>query len=68
MQNGGYLFYLEVLIPVNVFQEIFALTNNRNGQVEFIHSCSGMAKGVTVSELGGYYETRGIKKFPTVAN
>lgn len=47
------------------------ITNNLNGEVEFIHSSSGKAKGVTVSDLSGYYETRLVKIiriFPTAAN
>lgn len=47
------------------------ITNNLNGEVEFIHSSSGKAKGVTVSDLGGYYQTRLVKTiriFPTGTN
>jgi cell wall-associated NlpC family hydrolase len=46
------------------------ITNNLNGEVEFIHSSSGKAKGVTVSDLSGYYATRLVKIiriFPTAA-
>lgn len=47
------------------------ITNSLNGEVEFIHSSSGKAKGVTVSDLSGYYETRLVKIiriFPTATN
>ena len=47
------------------------VTDHLNGEVEFIHSSSGKAKGVTVSGLSGYYETRLVKIiriFPTAAN
>lgn len=47
------------------------ITNTLNGEVEFIHSSSGKAKGVTISDLSGYYETRLVKIiriFPTAAN
>jgi cell wall-associated NlpC family hydrolase len=47
------------------------ITNSLNGEVEFIHSSSGKAKGVTVSDLSGYYETRLVKIiriFPMAAN
>ena len=37
------------------------VTDNPNGQIEFIHSSSGKAKGVVISELKGYYETRFVK-------
>jgi cell wall-associated NlpC family hydrolase len=37
------------------------ITNNLDGQVEFIHSSSGKAKGVTVSDLSDYYKTRFVK-------
>ena len=44
------------------------ITDNHNGQVEFIHSSSGKANGVTISDLSGYYQTRFVKViriFPT---
>jgi cell wall-associated NlpC family hydrolase len=37
------------------------VTNNAGGQIQFIHSSSGKAKGVTISDLKGYYETRFVK-------
>ena len=37
------------------------VTENNDGHLEFIHSSSGKAKGVTTSELEGYYETRFVK-------
>jgi cell wall-associated NlpC family hydrolase len=37
------------------------VTSNNNGALAFIHSSSGKANGVTVSELDGYYETRFVK-------
>jgi cell wall-associated NlpC family hydrolase len=36
------------------------ITNN-NGQLDFIHSSSGKAYGVTTSPLEGYYRTRFVK-------
>jgi len=44
------------------------ITNNDNGQVEFVHSSSGKANGVTISNLDGYYQSRFVKViriFPT---
>lgn len=35
--------------------------NPGGGAISFVHSTSGKAKGVTVSELMGYYETRFVK-------
>jgi cell wall-associated NlpC family hydrolase len=55
----------------HVVGHIGIITNNLNGDVEFIHSSSGKAKGVTVSDLTGYYETRLVKIiriFPTEVN
>ena len=37
------------------------VTNSSPDNFEFIHSTSGKAKGVTVSQLEGYYETRFVK-------
>jgi cell wall-associated NlpC family hydrolase len=35
--------------------------NNENGELEFIHSSSGKAHGVTTNPLKGYYQTRFVK-------
>jgi cell wall-associated NlpC family hydrolase len=37
------------------------VTTAGDGPLEFVHSTSGKAKGVTVSALEGYYETRFVK-------
>ena len=37
------------------------ITENDNGQIQFIHSSSGKGKGVIISDLEGYYETRFVK-------
>jgi cell wall-associated NlpC family hydrolase len=44
-----------------VVGHIGIITDNQNGDVGFIHSSSGKANGVTISELAGYYETRFVK-------
>lgn len=47
------------------------VTNNNDGHIQFIHSTSGKAKGVTTSDLDGYYQTRFVKViriFPTTAD
>jgi cell wall-associated NlpC family hydrolase len=44
-----------------VVGHIGIITDNTDGEVEFIHSSSGKANGVTISELKGYYETRFVK-------
>ncbi|HET9744699.1 MAG TPA: C40 family peptidase [Chitinophagaceae bacterium] len=47
------------------------VTNNDDGHLKFIHSTSGKAKGVTTSDLDGYYQTRFVKViriFPTAAD
>jgi cell wall-associated NlpC family hydrolase len=47
------------------------ITDNINGQVQFIHSSSGKSKGVTVSDLSDYYKSRLVKViriFPTAAD
>jgi cell wall-associated NlpC family hydrolase len=51
-----------------VVGHIGIITDNQNGELEFIHSSSGKANGVTISGLDGYYETRFVKViriFPT---
>jgi cell wall-associated NlpC family hydrolase len=37
------------------------VTANNNGTVKFIHSTSGKANGVTISELNKYYLARYVK-------
>jgi cell wall-associated NlpC family hydrolase len=37
------------------------ITDNSNGQLHFIHSSSGKAKGVIISDLSDYYKTRLVK-------
>jgi len=34
---------------------------DENGTIKFIHSSSGKAKGVTISDLNGYYKSRFMK-------
>ena len=54
-----------------VVGHIGIITENTDGQIEFIHSSSGKANGVILSELKGYYETRFVKViriFPTGAD
>ena len=45
----------------HVVGHIGIITDNANGHIQFIHSSSGKAKGVTISDLEGYYETRFVK-------
>ena len=55
----------------HVVGHIGIITENSDGELQFIHSSSGKAKGVTISELEGYYETRFVKViriFPTEEN
>lgn len=55
----------------HIVGHIGIVTNNKDGEVEFIHSSSGKANGVTISDLAGYYETRFVKViriFPTAAD
>ena len=52
----------------HIVGHIGIITDNHDGQVEFIHSSSGKANGVTLSDLSGYYQTRFVKViriFPT---
>ena len=34
---------------------------DENGKIKFIHSSSGKAKGVTITDLEGYYKNRFLK-------
>lgn len=55
----------------HIVGHIGIITDNLNGQVQFIHSSSGKANGVTISDLEGYYQTRLVKViriFPTSAD
>ena len=54
-----------------VVGHIGIVTDNNEGHLKFIHSSSGKAKGVTTSDLDGYYQTRFVKViriFPTPAD
>lgn len=44
-----------------VVGHIGIVTDNEDGHLKFIHSSSGKAKGVTTSDLDGYYQTRFVK-------
>jgi cell wall-associated NlpC family hydrolase len=44
-----------------VVGHIGIITDNDDGHLRFIHSSSGKAKGVTTSDLDGYYQTRFVK-------
>ena len=49
---------------------IISEKNEIDGELSFIHSSSGKANGVTISDLSGYYESRFVKViriFPTSA-
>jgi cell wall-associated NlpC family hydrolase len=51
-----------------VVGHIGIITDNINGNLKFIHSSSGKAKGVTTSDLDAYYQKRFVKViriFPT---
>ena len=68
---GDLILFTGTDLGQRVVGHIGIITNNLHGEVEFIHSSSGKAKGVTVSGLSGYYETRLVKIiriFPTPAN
>ena len=45
----------------HVVGHIGIITDNKDGRIQFIHSSSGKANGVTISDLSGYYDTRFIK-------
>jgi cell wall-associated NlpC family hydrolase len=55
----------------HIVGHIGIITDNFNGQVLFIHSSSGKAKGVIITELDDYYKSRLIKViriFPITTN
>jgi cell wall-associated NlpC family hydrolase len=55
----------------HIVGHIGIITDNLNGQVQFIHSSSGKEKGVIISELSDYYKSRLVKViriFPIVSN
>jgi len=44
-----------------VVGHIGIITSNEAGEIEFIHSSSGQAKGVIISEMSDHYKTRFMK-------
>lgn len=68
VRPGDFILFTGTDPNTRVVGHIGIITNNQDGEVEFIHSSSGKAKGVTISELDGYYEKRFVKViriFPT---
>jgi cell wall-associated NlpC family hydrolase len=45
----------------HIVGHIGIVTENQDGQIEFIHSSSGNAKGVTLSDLTDHYQERLVK-------
>ncbi|MFI5131806.1 MAG: C40 family peptidase [Chitinophagales bacterium] len=45
----------------HVVGHIGIVTENEDGQIEFVHSSSGKAKGVTLSDLDRHYQERLVK-------
>ena len=55
----------------HIVGHIGIITDNLNGQVQFIHSSSGKEKGVIITELSNYYKSRLVKViriFPIASN
>lgn len=46
---------------IRVVGHMGIITQNNNGELEFIHSTSGKAYGVTTTPLNGYYKGRFVK-------
>lgn len=46
---------------IRVVGHMGIVTTNNNGELEFIHSTSGKAYGVTITPLNGYYKGRFVK-------
>ena len=55
----------------HIVGHIGIVTDNLNGQIQFIHSSSGKTKGVIITELSDYYKPRLVKViriFPIASN
>jgi len=58
---GDLILFTGTELSKHVVGHMGIITNNINGELQFIHSSSGKSKGVTVSDLDGYYKTRFVK-------
>jgi cell wall-associated NlpC family hydrolase len=67
-QPGDLILFTGTDASKKVVGHIGIVSENNNGDLQFIHSSSGKANGVTISNLEGYYTTRLMKIiriFPT---
>lgn len=60
-QPGDLILFTGTDPKKRVVGHIGIITDNNAGHLKFIHSSSGKAKGVTTSDLDGYYQTRFVK-------
>ena len=60
-QPGDLVLFTGTDTTKRVVGHIGIITDNQDGHLKFIHSSSGKAKGVTTSDLDGYYQTRFVK-------
>ena len=68
---GDLILFTGTDLRKHIVGHVGIITDNINGEVEFIHSSSGKANGVIVSDLSDYYKSRLVKViriFPTAAN
>jgi cell wall-associated NlpC family hydrolase len=60
-QPGDLILFTGTDLYKHVVGHIGIITGNDKGAVQFIHSSSGKSKGVTITELDGYYKSRLVK-------
>jgi hypothetical protein len=60
-KTGDIILFTGTNIRNRVVGHMGIVTNNDDGDIQFIHSSSGHKNGVQVSELDGYYKTRFVK-------
>jgi cell wall-associated NlpC family hydrolase len=58
---GDLILFTGTAAATHMVGHIGIVTDNTNGELQFIHSSSGKSKGVTISDLDEYYKTRFVK-------
>jgi len=60
-EAGDLILFTGTDSSINTVGHMGIITDNRNGEIYFIHSTSGKAYGVTITALNIYYKKRFIK-------
>jgi cell wall-associated NlpC family hydrolase len=60
-KSGDLILFTGTDSLIEIVGHMGIITENRNGEIKFIHSTSGKANGVTITTLNNYYRKRFVK-------